>query len=460
MTSNVPRFWLVGDGWLSMIIEAGQRFLQFLDRDGASSEKIPVIERETAVEIEDVDKKGESSVVVERLGDKNELEVSRTRPAESCCLRTEVSPAEAAADGCTAAPAHAEGPCGSEVEVTAQEVGSKGWNFKQWSGAASGGEKTTMATMSGAAPNCSVAVAEFVQPVLTLSGSADEQLLCPSDAVIEEVAIIEVTLTANDEADWMMSSITFQGSGSGDEKEDIDTVKLYRGAQLLGETTYASDDGSVSFEALGIEIPAGSFVTLQLAYVFDEEMLCPQEVKEFVATTKMEWIAALPFSPDYEYYAKIPSDPFADAATLGCVHNVNTDEGFALIQSAIDDADTQDSHTLMVCPGDYEENVDVSKSLSIQSYEGCEVTTVRAQSADDHVFHVMKDATEIIGFVVEENGGPGMVVMKRDLHLENVKVRDNDGDGIGTVDCDLLLSGNLLRTCNLQPATCNLATPG
>ncbi|HAK80357.1 MAG TPA: hypothetical protein DCM71_26530, partial [Runella sp.] len=49
----------------------------------------------------------------------------------------------------------------------------------------------------------------------------------------------------------------------------------------------------------------------------------------------------------------------------GLVTNTNTNEYFCSIQPAINDADTQDSHTITVAAGTYSENVNVTKSLTI-----------------------------------------------------------------------------------------------
>jgi parallel beta-helix repeat protein len=83
------------------------------------------------------------------------------------------------------------------------------------------------------------------------------------------------------------------------------------------------------------------------------------------------------------------------------VWNVDTEESFEKIQEAIDDPDTKDGHMIMVSPGTYVENVDVTKRLTIRSAVGCEVTCVKAENSNDHVFHVMKDKTVIEGFTIK-----------------------------------------------------------
>ena len=47
------------------------------------------------------------------------------------------------------------------------------------------------------------------------------------------------------------------------------------------------------------------------------------------------------------------------------VTNTNTGENFCSIQAAVNDADTQDGHTIMVGAGTYNENINVTKSLTI-----------------------------------------------------------------------------------------------
>ena len=87
---------------------------------------------------------------------------------------------------------------------------------------------------------------------------------------------------------------------------------------------------------------------------------------------------------------------------------------FSMISDAVMDAN--DSDTIIVCPGTYNENVDVDVSVEIRSYsQNTSDTIVKANNSDDHVFNVTADSVYISGFTV--TGATG--IFKAGIYLYN-----------------------------------------
>ncbi|RLI14309.1 hypothetical protein DRO49_06310, partial [Candidatus Bathyarchaeota archaeon] len=109
-----------------------------------------------------------------------------------------------------------------------------------------------------------------------------------------------------------------------------------------------------------------------------------------------------------------------DACTTGDLY-------FSTISDAVMNASAGD--TIIVCPGTYNENVDVDKSLEIRSYsQNPSDTIVKANNSMDHVFYVTADNVTISGFTVTgaNYNKAGIYLYNSDnCRIENVNASNN-----------------------------------
>ncbi|MCD6456837.1 MAG: right-handed parallel beta-helix repeat-containing protein [Methanophagales archaeon] len=105
-------------------------------------------------------------------------------------------------------------------------------------------------------------------------------------------------------------------------------------------------------------------------------------------------------------------------------HYVNPGDS---IQSAVNAANPGD--IIIVRDGTYTENVDVNKRLTVRSENGSALTTVRAASTDEHVFHVTADYVNITGFTVENATKLYKAGINLDSNVDHCNVSDNKASG-------------------------------
>jgi len=328
------------------------------------------------------------------------------------------------ADAGTVAPVHASGPVNSAKPVVA--TAKPGWAFSHWINAAPVDNPVATAILR----NPPTVVIAVFNPVLTLTEGPKNpkyQPVCPPMTEDEETntPIIQVTLTASDADSWGFNTISFRTDGNR-TAEDVRTahLRLNDSAGVKIDSKPFAPTITFAMKAPYNQLNAGESITLMMTYDFKyKEGICTDEKKEFYAWTNRDEIGALPdnhtpgeIQPEPDPLKTVEGGP----AVLGCVHNINTEEIFTTIQEAVSDSDTDDGHTILVCPGTYNENVDVDHSLTIRSVKGYEDTWVEGASSSDHVFHVQEKDVSIEGFSIGKAENEG----KAGIYLEGSTIRN------------------------------------
>lgn len=324
-------------------------------------------------------------------------------------LTMNIAPVAAVADGCgtTPAPGTAEYAVNEVVGLTALPATDKGWNFVRWTGDASGTSVTTSVTMD----RDKQAIANFIQPELRLTVHPRVDALCPActtcDGIVQSLkdTIVTFTLCADEDDDWVIGSLSLAGSGSGNERRDVERVELYLGTDLLDMGAFTQDDGTVSL-TVQRTIPKDQCRTFTVVYTFTPQAQPDRWPATYFVGLGMPTITARPAT--YPFGVKIPAGQSTTSGplTMGRVINERTREVFMTIADALLPARCEAGDLLTLCPGLYIENTRVHIPVTMQSEAGPKYTSLQASDSSSTALYT--DAHLGLKGLVFRNSGRGV----------------------------------------------------
>lgn len=285
---------------------------------------------------------------------------------------------------------------GETVNLTAVENGDKGWLFKEWSGDASGTNKETSVLMAGEKKAKSV-TANFEEVYLTISGSRALEVVCPDTFdTYKRYQMIKITIAASEASAWNLTNLVLNTSGTGNEFNDIEMVNLF----LLGEQQntnlydgiFTEDNGSISAAfSQEVIVPAGSSIELIVTYDFGYE---PSDyaigaTKTFSIGTSS--LTAIPF----EYpIGRIDGGASSDDLIIARVFN-NHGDPFNTIMDAINSDKTKENDICYVCKGEYNENIEINKGITLTSVKNKQETILKLVPTEKEIIGIKTDNVKI-----------------------------------------------------------------
>ncbi|MCF8243172.1 MAG: right-handed parallel beta-helix repeat-containing protein [Melioribacteraceae bacterium] len=321
--------------------------------------------------------------------------------SEPVQLSMMINPPEAANNGCSTIPATGvhEYDAGTEINLYAVPNEEDGWYFIQWTGDVSGSDLIVPIVLD----RDKVAQANFDKLELTVSGTIDKDIYCPTE-IVESPTLLELPflVCASDVDGWFLSKISFRASGTGNDAEDISQVNVYKSGSPVYTGTYPVDNGTIDVTfSPPISIGPGQCVPFKITYDFgfDPETYAEEETKSF--HVESFGVNAVPWTIEG---GDIVGQTKNDSLVFARVAN-SDDFYFSRINDAVNSETTQYGDTCLVCEGIYNENIqlmDTTKAVVVKSINGPDNTIVAPAEAWDWAFLFHGSPYKIVdGFTIQ-----------------------------------------------------------
>lgn len=295
------------------------------------------------------------------------IKIVKRKPKENdVFLIVSIEPGQAASDGCTTTPPPSTYFFDPENQQTVELEATPitGWEFSHWTGPVPNTNPTTITMTEDA-----VVTAVF-QPILTITGRQERRLVCPHAGLESDQLITPINLVASQADDWTAVTIKLKASGSGHEVRDIEKVLLKQGNSVAASGKFSQDDGEITlnFEP-PLVIPQASAIHLGLYYRFNYDFSYWDSVHTFARDSVRTFLIEtqdLTAIPHHYLPGQILGSAANDTLMIARVKN-SAGRGFAKIQQALDHASTKTGDTVWVCPGLYQEPLNINRALCLKA---------------------------------------------------------------------------------------------